>query len=244
LFFSNLSTGTGLTFSWNFADPVSGKSNYSTAASPIHIYDSAGSYSVILTATNSGGCSNTITQKANVEANPTVGPWRYKINNQTVTFTPQDTTQKTYEWHFGTGDSSSTRKPVYTYQSKGKYDVKLVETNTAGCSGSYSDTIALTGLGVEPVSGLANDLNISIFPNPFESKMVISYTLTDDSKVDVSVYDIQGKLIATLKDGNLVAGKYQDEYDAAKYNASEGVYLLKMTVNGEVFTGRIVEIKQ
>jgi len=242
LFFSNLSTGTGLTFSWNFGDSLSGKYNYSTAASPIHIYDSGGAFKVVLTVTDPGGCANAITEKANVVANP-VGLWSYRISGKTVTFTPLDSTQKTYEWHFGTGDSSSVKKPVYTYQAIGKYDVKLVETNTAGCFGSYSDSITLTGLGVEPVSGPANNLNISIFPNPFENKTVISYTLTDNSKVNVSVYDIQGKLVAELKDENLESGKYQDEFDAAKYNASEGVYLLKMTVDGEIFTGRIVEIK-
>ena len=243
LILDNLSTGTGLTYSWNFGDPASGKNNSSAFPSPVHTYDSAGSYSVTLTATNAGGCANIITQKTNVAAAPIVGPWSFKINNQTVNFAPQDTTQKTYEWYFGNGDISSVKKPVYSYHTKGKYDVKLVETNTNGCSGSYSDSITISTLGVAPVSAPANNLNISIFPNPFENKTMISYTLDKDSKVSVSVYDIQGKLVAELKNGDFGAGKYQDEFDAVKYSASEGVYLLKMKVNGEEFTGRIVEMK-
>jgi len=243
LTFSNNSTGSGLTFSWNFGDSTSGSSNYSNLEEPTHVYDTAGIYTIMLAVTNSGKCTDTLVQTENVFAPPVVGKWNYKIHNQQVTFIPQDTTQKTYKWYFGTGDSSSMKKPAYTYQSKGKFDVKLIETNATGCSASYSDSITLTGLGVEPVIGPKNDLNISIFPNPFESKTTISYTLTVNSNVNISVYDIQGKFITELRNGNFEAGKYQDEFDASKCSASDGVYLVKMTVNGEVFTGRIVETK-
>jgi len=242
LTFSNSSTGTGLSYLWNFGDSTS-KSNSSTLANPAHTYDTAGIFIVILSVTNSGGCTDTVSRTVNSVAPPVVNKWSYKIHNQGVTFTPKDTTQKTYRWYFGTGDSSSAKKPFYTYKSKGKYSVKLVETNTTGCSAFYSDSITLTGVGFEQVSGPKNNLNISIYPNPFESKTVISYTLPVNSRVNVSVFDIRGKLIAELKDGNFEAGKYEDVFDAAKYDATDGVYLVKMTVNGEVFTGRIVEMK-
>ena len=242
LSFSNQSYGFGsvLTYSWNFGDTTSGKSNYSTLKNPTHIYDTAGKYTVILSVTNSGGCTNIDSQITVVYTPLIIAKWSYKIHNQTVTFTPLDTNEKTYKWYFGTGDSASVKKPVYMYQAKGTYDVKLVETNSAGCSAFYADSITLTGAGLEPVSGPKNNLNISIFPNPFENKTIIGYALTVNSKVNVSVYDIRGKLVAELKVGNFGAGKYQDEFDAVKYNATDGAYLVKLTVNGEVFICRII----
>ncbi len=243
LTFSNLTTGSGLSFLWNFGDTTSGKLNYSTLQNPSHVYNTPGIYNVTFSVTNLGGCASSIAQNTNVTVQPIVRKWTYKVSNQTVTFIPGDTTMNTYEWFFGTGDSISAKNPVYTYQSKGKYDVKLAETNATGCSGSYSDSITLTGLGVETITGPENNLNISIFPNPFESKTIVSYILTCKSIVNVSIFNIQGKLVAELKNGTYEAGKYHDEFDAVKYNATEGVYLVKMTVNGAVFTGRIILIK-
>jgi len=169
--------------------------------------------------------------------------WNYAINNQTATFIPQDTTQKTYKWYFGTGDSSLLKKPVYTYKSNGKYLIELIETNADGCYSSNFDSISLGVLGMQSVPGSATDLHLSIFPNPFENKTKITYTLLRKSKVNVSVYDIEGKLVAQIKDGYYGEGKYQDEFDATQYNAVAGIYLLKIIVNGEVYTSRFAEMK-
>ena len=241
--FTNTTSGTGITYIWNFGDTSSGKLNISTSTNPTHTYSSAGTYTVKLAATNSGGCTDTLIQLVNVVALPTVGKWFYRVHNYGVTFTPQDTTQKTYKWYFGTGDSSSLKKPQYTYKTKGKYYVKLQVTNATGCTAFYGDSITITGLGIETATGNNNDLNMTIFPNPSEGKTKISYSLSTISKVNISVYDLRGKLIAELKNGNFGAGDYQDEFDAAKYHANEGVYMVKLVVNGIEYTGRIVELK-
>ncbi len=241
--FTNTTTGSGITYYWNFGDTLSGKSNTSTSNSPTHTYSGAGTFTVKLAATNSGGCTDTLTQLVNVVPPPVVGKWAFKIHNNSVTFTPQDTTQKTYKWYFGTGDSSSVKKPDYTYKSKGKYYVKLQVTNVTGCTAYFADSITLTGLGFETLKGDNNDLNLSIFPNPSEGKANISYSLSATSQVNVSVYDLRGKLVAELKNGNFGAGNYKDEFDASKYNANDGVYMVKLLVNGVEYTGRIVELK-
>ncbi len=241
--FTNTSTGTGNTYRWYFNDTLSGSADTSSLLSPKHKFSKAGTYNVYMAATNSGGCTDTIMQMINVVALPVVGKWSYTVHNNVATFTPKDQSQKTYKWYFGTGDSSSSKVPVYTYTTKGRYYVKLVETNATGCSASYADSITITGLGVQTVTGPENDLDISIFPNPFEGKTSITYTLNSASRVNVSVYTLQGKLVTELKNGIFESGKYTDVFDAARYQTNEGVYMVKMTVNGEVFTGRIVEMR-
>jgi PKD repeat protein len=49
--FTNTSTGTALTYSWNFGDG----SPVSSQVHPAHLYTAAGSYTVTLTATNPVG---------------------------------------------------------------------------------------------------------------------------------------------------------------------------------------------
>jgi PKD repeat protein len=59
--FADASTNSPTSWSWNFGDPGSGGSNTSTGQNPAHIYSSAGTYTVALTATNAYG-SNTMTR--------------------------------------------------------------------------------------------------------------------------------------------------------------------------------------
>ena len=64
--FTNTSTGSGLTFLWNFGDLNSGANNTSTVTSPVHRFIgnpgiASQSYTVKLVVTNNNGCKDSIT---------------------------------------------------------------------------------------------------------------------------------------------------------------------------------------
>jgi len=56
--FTDTSTGSPTSWAWNFGDPASGSSNTSTLQNPTHVYNSAGTFTATLQATNASG-SNT-----------------------------------------------------------------------------------------------------------------------------------------------------------------------------------------
>jgi PKD repeat protein len=56
--FTDTSSNTPTSWSWNFGDPASGVLNTSTAKNPSHAYTSAGNKPVKLVACNAGGCSS------------------------------------------------------------------------------------------------------------------------------------------------------------------------------------------
>ena len=56
--FTNTSTGS-VSWGWNFGD-TSSTANTSSVESPMHVYTKAGTYCILLTATNSDGCFDTI----------------------------------------------------------------------------------------------------------------------------------------------------------------------------------------
>lgn len=64
------------------------------------------------------------------------------------------------------------------------------------------------------------------FPNPFNATTMIEYTLTASGPVKVEVFDILGRSLETLVDRNQPAGRYQVEWNAAKY--ASGVYFYKI----------------
>ena len=71
--FANTSTGTVLSYAWNFGDAAS-QSNTSTAQSPSHTYANAGTYTVTLTATGPTGTTpSTKTQTITVNAATSTG---------------------------------------------------------------------------------------------------------------------------------------------------------------------------
>jgi PKD repeat protein len=65
--FTDTSTGSPTSWAWNFGDPASGSSNTSTQQHPTHVFQSAGTFTVMETATNAGG-SNTASKSVTVSA--------------------------------------------------------------------------------------------------------------------------------------------------------------------------------
>ncbi len=57
----------------------------------------------------------------------------------------------------------------------------------------------------------------------------------------MAVYDVQGKLVQTLVEGNLSAGSYQAEW-SAKNNPS-GIYFYRLETDGNVFSKRMMLVK-
>ncbi len=78
--FTDQSTGTPASWSWDFGDPASGTSNTSTLQNPTHTFQSAGTFTVALTASNAAG-SNTTTQSVTVSAG---GPLPCVVSDQTL----------------------------------------------------------------------------------------------------------------------------------------------------------------
>jgi PKD repeat protein len=58
----------------------------------------------------------------------------------TVTFSNTSSIGNYYKWHFGTGDSSSVKNPVYTFKKTGNYWVRLDAYDTTGKTMVYKGT--------------------------------------------------------------------------------------------------------
>lgn len=117
-------------------------------------------------------------------------------------------------------------------------------TNLTKADNSNNDmaTIMKTGTAGS-ASGAAPDINITAYPNPFVQSATIQYNLPADAKVEVDVYNINGQLLTTLFDGNQKAGNgYKLAFNASGNTQSSGVYIVKMTVNGEVYSRQLVQM--
>jgi hypothetical protein len=105
-----------------------------------------------------------------------------------------------------------------------------------------TDTLVVTklttgdGLGVEdwtcsdePVGAgfiTPREISLSVSPNPFNPTTVFSFELPKASFVKLAVYDVSGRLVATLVDGWREAGKHEMTFDGS--GMPSGVYLYRL----------------
>jgi len=69
------------------------------------------------------------------------------------------------------------------------------------------------------------------FPNPFNSITKFAFGLSEDTEVSISVFDVSGRLVTTLVNGQLQAGTHVVSW--AGQNNAAGLYLVKMeTLSG------------
>jgi PKD repeat protein len=138
--FTDLSTNNPTSWSWTFEG---GTPSSSTAENPSVTYNTAGTYDVSLTVTNSAGSdgetkTNYITV-SEIPIDPPVAEFTASTTTITVggsvSFTDQTTNSPTsWSWTFegGTPSSSTSQNPTITYNTVGTYDVSLTAYNSAG----------------------------------------------------------------------------------------------------------------
>jgi len=83
------------------------------------------------------------------------------------------------------------------------------------------------------------------YPNPFNPSTVIQFTIPVGDAymrpVQLKIYDILGKEVATLVNGEISAGKHEVEWNAT--NFPSGVYFYKLTVGSFTETKKMLMIK-
>ena len=127
--FNNQSSDNASTFAWTFPGGTPGNS---TDENPTVVYNTAGTYDVTLTVTNSvGNSTETLTDYISVGSAP-VADFNALPNDLVVAFNAMSPNADSYSWNFGDGNSSTDPDPVHTYAAVGTYQVSLTVTNGCG----------------------------------------------------------------------------------------------------------------
>ncbi len=79
------------------------------------------------------------------------------------------------------------------------------------------------------------------YPNPFNPSTVIKYSLESKQYVKLTVYDLLGKEITVLADGEFSSGEHSAIFNAK--NLSSGVYLYRIQAGNFVATKRMMLVK-
>jgi len=111
-------------------------------------------------------------------------------------------------------------------------------TLTAGFWGGSSSgiSVAVEGNGVLP-QDFSLDQN---YPNPFNPTTVISYHLSAARHVQLRIYDVFGRQVATLVEGNKPGGTHTVHFNADLLASGVYLYRLLLANVNEASGGRVI----
>jgi len=96
--------------------------------------------------------------------------------------------------------------------------------------------------GIEQETAIIEHMQlISIYPNPFNSSTVIKYFIENKAEVNISVFDIQGKLIDVINNNMQEPGYNELVWEPS--NIPSGLYIFKISSNGKSQTQKALFLK-
>jgi len=110
--------------------------------------------------------------------------------------------------------------------------------------GAYENQNVVVGAN-ENLIPLITKLNQN-YPNPFNPTTMIKYSLKDNSKVSLNIYNIKGQKVKQLDHEVLPAGQHSIVWDGRDDNGkpvSSGIYFYKLKTNNYEKTRRMILIK-
>jgi len=128
-------------------------------------------------------------------------------------------------------DASDNNDDVYI-------DQVVFRGQTAGRVAPGGAQLTDTGRSVElPVESAFSQNH----PNPFNPVTTIKFSLPEPGRVELVVFDLQGRRVATLADGELGAGDHQITWDAS--DQASGVYFYRLIAGDVQETRRMILLK-
>lgn len=198
-FISRSSDTVNSSYKWTFTSTDS-----STVENPKHQFDQQVTANVRLIVTNNGSCPDTIQKIIELDTVPNLTFTSNTISTYQVRFTPSDSLNLRFIWHFGDGDSSTDKTPIHNYpvQQKKKYEVRCIVQDEQGCSANITDSVTV---GTNNQLSL-NTSTLKVFPNPFNRYLSIDNEGFTSVITSIQLIDLLGKRgsIRTNIEGNRI----------------------------------------
>jgi hypothetical protein len=90
------------------------------------------------------------------------------------------------------------------------------------------------------VVSTANRFEFRIYPNPSSSEINIEFMLDEPEKIEIGLFDINGRLIRILANEHLSAGYRNQTVSLTSLNLKPGIYLIYVQTENEVSTQKII----
>ena len=114
------------------------------------------------------------------------------------------------------------------------------EMENGGGNNVYVDDIKifkLNAVGINEINKAA--LNYNVYPNPVNDQLNVEFNLLENTHVLGEIFDVTGRKVTTLFNSSYNLGTHRLDYNTSDLNS--GVYFVKITLEGESFTKRVIK---
>jgi hypothetical protein len=156
-------------------------------------------------------------------------------NVNTGNWTQNQTITKTISTTLETGwVAANCNLNIFVYKN-------LTPLNTAVIEQGTKQSVT-NPLGVSNPSGVPSEYELSQnYPNPFNPVTNIEFSIPEKTNVSLKIYDVSGREVKTMVNGEMNAGTYNAEVEGE--NLSSGLYFYTLQTNKFIQTKKMVLIK-
>jgi hypothetical protein len=145
------------------------------------------------------------------------------------------------------GQGSVSHQTIYTYSDNTvtddeTYDYRIADVDYDGNKESHS----LQLMGISPASIPSTYVLHQNYPNPFNPVTTLSYDLPEDALVNITIYDMMGKVVRTLINMEQTVGYRSVQWHGTNNNGSPvsaGIYLYTIQAGDYRQTKKMVLLK-
>ena len=118
-----------------------------------------------------------------------------------------------------------------------QYTYTVTAINSAGVEGPPSaplDVAVSQPTDSRDQTPSARGVDLRVYPNPFNPSATISFRLAQKGVVELGLYDVRGRQVATLVQGTLPAGEHRVPLarGAGQHSLASGVYFVRLRADG------------
>jgi photosystem II stability/assembly factor-like uncharacterized protein len=153
---------------------------------------------------------------------------------------------------------AGTQAPVYKTTNGGRDWIEQFVTGVVYSISAHNDSLVwtcgnggriwhTTNGGISFVNQISNEIpdDFSLYqnyPNPFNPGTIINFAIKSSSYIQVKIFDVQGRELASLNNKTLPSGNYDLKFDASGLNS--GIYFYSLFADGvRMETKRMVYLK-
>ncbi len=185
-----------------------------------------GDHLITYTYTDSNGCSNDtslILKVLQAPPVPTISQNGTQLNALPISG------QADYQWFLNGSPLPNDTVPSITISQNGTYTVQI--TNGVGCS-SISNDFTVNDISIAEL----NNLLPTIYPNPFNDRLIFTWQQTKSKNVTIALTDLSGRLIFA----ELIPSRVST-WEVATSSILPGVYLLQIQYSGAIHYQKLVK---
>lgn len=147
-----------------------------------------------------------------------------------------------FNWDFGDGETDTTSLfPIHTFAPNMVHNVCLtVKNKKTNQTDTYCKNIFIVDSTAQ-VAEIESDIQIKCYPNPTNSMLNIDFSLSNSSKVLISIFDVNGIKQKQIFDKSCNKGIFTQNIDLSDF--ASGVYFIYIETEKSLITKKLIIFK-